>query len=236
MCRQSLPGAHYRERCRGYSLRRRQLTCACPILLAALLCLGVATAGAQELRRSAPAAFNDSARRAALQSRSDTGALLKLLLPAALDSLVSDTSANALWSQVARYPQLQLSDKLGSAVDTIWLVGLVAERRVRGVCAPIKRACRRTTTLDVTLEDEPGEGDNAVLLVLSVIPRIEPLFGWFDRHSGDERRSRLWAMGVFLPPPQWWAPPITYSSPARLRAERLATAWRITSWTRSGWW
>lgn len=205
------------------------------ILLAALLCLGVATAGAQELRRSPPAAFSDSARRAALQSRADTGTLLKLLLPAALDSLVSDTAANALWSQVAHYPQLQLSEELGSAVDTIWLAGLVAERRVRGTCAPIKRSCRRTSTIDVTLEDEPGEGDNAVLLVLSVIPRIEPTFNWFDSHSGDERRSRLWEMGVFQPPPQWWAPPITFALPARLRAERLATAWRITGWTKSGW-
>ncbi len=234
-----MSGAGDRERRRGYSLRRRHLTGACPIVLAALLCLGVATAGAQELRRSAPVAFNDSARREALQSRADTGALLKLLLPAALDSLVSDTTANALWSQVARYPQLQLSEKLGSAVDTVWLAGLVAERRVRGVCAPINRSCRGTSTIDVTLEDEPGEGDNAVLLVLSVIPRIEPAFSWFDLHSGDERRSRLWEMGVFQPRPQWWGAirhHTPFASPARLRAERLATAWRITSWTRSGWW
>lgn len=231
-----MSGEGDRCRSRGDALRRPVLTAACPIALAALLCLGVGPAGAQELRRSPPPAFSDSARRASLQSRSDTGALLKLLLPAALDSLVSDTAANALWSQVARYPQLQLSEKLGSAVDTIWLAGLVGERLVLGVCAPIKRSCRRANTIEVTLEDEPGEGDNAVLLVLSVIPRIEPLFGWFDRHSGDERRSRLWEMGIFQPPPQWWAPPITFALPARLRAERLATAWRITSWTRSGWW
>ena len=234
-----MSGTHYRERCRGNSLTQRHLTGACLILLAALLCMGAAPASAQELRLSPPAAFNDSARRAALQSRSDTVALLKLLLPAALDSLVSDTAANALWSQVARYPQLRLSEKLGSAVDTMWLAVLVTEGRVRGVCTPIKRSCRRTSTIDVTLEDEPGEGDNAVLLVLSVIPRIEPAFSWFERHSGDERRSRLWEMGVFQPPPQWWGmirhhTPI--ASPARLRAEHLGTGRRITGWTRSRWW
>ncbi len=204
-----------------------------------VLCLGAAPADAQDIQRSPPVPFSDSARRATLQSRADTGALLKLLLPAALDSLRADTKGNALWSEVDRYPQLQLSGSLRSAVDTIWLASLVGEHRVRGICAPIERSCRRTSTLDVALEDEPGEGDNEVRLVLSVIPRIEPAFSWFDEHSWNERQLRLWEMGVFQPPPLWWGASrhrIRAATPALLRAERMATGWRIVSWTRSRWW
>ncbi len=200
-------------------------------LLMALLCLASGTAGAQELRRQTPTAFDDSAKDAALQTRADTAALVELLLPVALDSLASDTSAFGLWSYVHRYPQVLLSDELGSAVDTAWLAELVAARRVRGICAPIMRSCRRTDAIRVSLADQPGEGDNAVLLVLALSGALKSGSRPVDIEDENERLLRLWDLGIFQPAPVWWADHVLHFIPRmRLRAERVRTSWRITAW------
>ncbi len=200
-------------------------------LLVASLCLGSATAEAQELRRPTPTAFDDSAKDAALQTRADTVALVEILLPVALDSLASDTSAYGLWSHVHRYPQLLLSDELGSVVDTAWLTELVAARRVRGVCAPIVRSCRRTDAIRVSLADQPGEGDNAVFLVLALTGALKSGSRPVDIEDDNERQLRLWDMGIFQPAPLWWVDHVLHVIPrARLRAERLETSWRIMAW------
>jgi len=141
--------------------------------------------------------ISDARLEAQLQTAADTLALLKLTVPAAIDSL--RTAGDSTW------PQLLVVTGVDSALAHAWLTSLVKHRRVQGLCAPIRMQCDGFEAVRVSLENEPGLGDNEVRLILSLV-RVRQRSRTV-RYEDEERRwQAMLAAGIPMPGECWGAP------------------------------
>jgi hypothetical protein len=208
--------------------------------LALMVCLVPNVGSAQDLRSAPLPAIDDSALRADLRTAADTAALLEFALPIALDSLRSDSAAKPILSKVTRYPQLELGPELGDAVDDEWLDEFPVDSWLRRVCAPVKRPCRRSNAIRVDLEDQPGEGDNTVRLIMII---SQP--DWRRRRDVDimdenEQLLRYWEIGLYELPVFYGSHLLFVRVPSQcgehwppfacMELERRGDSWRVKSW------
>lgn len=208
--------------------------------LAFIVCLMPKFVSAQDLRTAPLPAIDDSALRASLLTAADTAALLEFALPIVLDSLQADSAAKPILSKVARYPQLELGPELGATVDDDWLDEFPVDGWLRRICAPVKRPCRRSNAIRVYLEDQPGEGDNTVRLIM-VISQPD----WRRRRDVDivdenEQLLRFWEIGLYQLPVFYGSHLLFFMEPSQcgehwppfacMELERRGDSWRVKSW------
>ena len=131
--------------------------------------------------------ISDARLAARLRTAADTLALFRLVVPVALDSL--HMTGDSTWP-----PQLLVAG-LDSTLAHPWLMSLLAHGHVQGLCGPVRIHCRGFDAVGATLEDEPGQGDNEVRLVLKLVSvRQRPRT---VRYEDDARRWRaMFAAGI----------------------------------------
>ena len=203
------------------------------VVAAILLVSPMAHAEAQTLG-ALPPPPSDSLLTAHLKTQADTVALLHAMLPAALDSLRRSSDSLSLGALVEPHRQLSLSPALGAGLDSAWLAGLIHAGLISGVCRPVRISCRDRAAISVRLENQPGVGDNAVRIALSVTSgsqtrRRRTVAPYQDDNA---RMLRLWELGVFQPQPVLMGGPHVLQLIPRsyLLVERTTSGWHVKGW------
>lgn len=173
--------------------------------------------------------ISDARLEARLRTAADTLALLELAVPIALDSL--HTAGDSTW------PQIFVVAGVDSVLARTWLTSLLTQRRVHGLCGPIRVQCDGFDAVRMALENEPGLGDNEVRLTLSLVgvrqrPRTV-------RYEDEMRRwQAMLAAGIPMPgecsgAPCWSPDRVMELVPRFVLTTAAAPGgWHIVGWRR----
>lgn len=173
--------------------------------------------------------INDARLDARLRTAADTLDLLQLALPIALDSL--HTAGDSTW------PPFLVVAGVDSTLAHAWLMSLLEDHRVRGLCGPVRIRCQGFVAVRVSLENEPGIGDNAVRLVLSLVS-VRPRPRTVPYHDEMRRWQAMLTAGIPMLGVGWGEPWAVTDGVWEIVPRFVLTTvaapdgWHIVSWQR----